>query len=191
MKQRNIAIKCLLFVMVLLLMGIMGDTAGSKADIPLEQVSLPAGFKIELYASDVPDARLMVLSPSGTLFAGTRRAGNVYALRDHNNDFRTDEIVNLAKGMKFYTGSMFPARYHHQIFMPEHGSWNRSVPIGYRITLALFDKSRAPRYEIFAEGWLQGSTAWGRPVDLVAMADGSLLVSDDKAGVIYRISYSK
>ena len=67
--------------------------------------------------------------------------------------------------------------------------WNRSVPIGYRITLALFDKNRAPRYKIFADGWLQGNKAWGRPVDLVEMADGSLLVSDDKAGVIYRISY--
>jgi glucose/arabinose dehydrogenase len=94
-------------------------------------------------------------------------------------------------GMKFYKGSMFPSMYRHQIFMAEHGSWNRSIPIGYRITLALFDNDRRPRYEIFAEGWLQGNRAWGRPVDIVEMADGSLLVSDDKAGAIYRISYSK
>lgn len=362
--------------MILLLMGTMGGAAGRKAEIPLEQVSLPAGFKIELYASNVPNARSMVLSPTGTLFVGTRRAGKVYAVLDQNDDFHADEVITLANGlnmpngvafksgslyvaevnrvlrydnieqqlhkpprpvvirndfptdkhhgwkyiaigpdemiyvpvgapcniceqkdpryasimrmqldgsgleifakgirntvgfdwhpltkelwftnngrdwmgdelppdtlhlaskknlhfgfpychagdipdpqygnrrnceefsppalklgphvaplgMKFYTGSMFPSEYRHQIFMAEHGSWNRSVPIGYRITMALFDENRRPRYEIFAEGWLQGDKAWGRPVDLVVMRDGSLLVSDDKAGVIYRISYSK
>lgn len=92
-------------------------------------------------------------------------------------------------GMKFYTGEMFPSTYRHQIFIAEHGSWNRSIPIGYRISLARFDKKQPPRYEIFAEGWLQGEKAWGRPVDIIEMNDGSLLVSDDKAGVIYRISY--
>ncbi|MGD2098826.1 MAG: hypothetical protein PVG35_14695 [Desulfobacterales bacterium] len=59
-----------------------------------------------------------------------------------------------------------------------------------RITLALFDKKQPPRYEIFAEGWLQGDRARGRPVDIAEMADGSLLVSDDRVGAIYRISYS-
>lgn len=95
-------------------------------------------------------------------------------------------------GMRFYTGKMFPKEYYHQIFIAEHGSWNRSVPIGYRITLVRLNKDRkAVSYEVFAQGWLQGRSAWGRPVDLLVMDDGSLLVSDDKAGAIYRISYGE
>ncbi len=376
MKPWLFTLQCLLSVWVTIFNTTLGDAAGRKADIPLEQLKLPAGFKIDLYASDIPNARSMVLSPTGILFVGTRQAGNVYAVLDQNDDFHADEVITLAKGlnmpngvafkngalyiaevsrvlrydnieqqlhsppepvivrndfptdkhhgwkyiaigpdgmlyvpvgapcnicekddpryasimrmhldgsgleiftrgvrntvgfdwhpqtnelwftnngrdwmgdelppdtlhlaskkglhfgfpychagdipdpqygnrrdceefsrpalklgphvaplgMKFYTGSMFPSAYRHQIFMAEHGSWNRSVPIGYRITMALFDENRRPRYEIFAEGWLQGDKAWGRPVDLVVMRDGSLLVSDDKAGVIYRISYSK
>lgn len=92
-------------------------------------------------------------------------------------------------GMRFYTGSMFPADYKDQIFIAEHGSWNRKDPIGYRITLVRIENNKAINYTVFAEGWLQGDTAWGRPVDVEVMPDGSLLVSDDKAGVIYRIVY--
>ena len=370
------AIKCLVAIMVLLLGTTAGFAAGGRAKIPLEQVKLPAGFNIDLYASNIPNARSMVLSPAGTLFVGTRKAGTVYAVLDRNGDFRADAVVTLAKGlnmpngvafkngalyvaevsrvlrydnieqqldsppepvivnnrfpadrhhgwkyiaigpdgmlyvpvgapcnickkedpryatimrmqldgsgleiftrgvrntvgfdwhpltrelwftnngrdwmgdelppdtlnhapqknlhfgfpychagdvpdprygnkrdcdefarpalklgphvaplgMKFYTGSMFPSAYRHQIFIAEHGSWNRSVPIGYRITLAVFGENRPPRYEIFAEGWLQKGKAWGRPVDIIEMPDGSLLVSDDRAGAIYRISYRK
>jgi len=92
-------------------------------------------------------------------------------------------------GMRFYTGRLFPAEYRNQIFIAEHGSWNRSRPIGYRITMVRFSGNRPVSYEVFAEGWLLGGKAWGRPVDIEVMADGSLLVSDDKAGAIYRISY--
>jgi len=94
-------------------------------------------------------------------------------------------------GMRFYTGKMFPSEYHNQIFIAEHGSWNRSEKIGYRITLASRDEQGHLRYSVFAEGWLQGQEAWGRPVDVLVMPDGALLVSDDSAGVIYRISYKK
>jgi glucose/arabinose dehydrogenase len=94
-------------------------------------------------------------------------------------------------GMRFYTGSMFPAGYRDQIFIAEHGSWNRSVPIGYRITLVRLKGNRAVSYETFAEGWLRNGRVSGRPVDLQVMPDGSMLVSDDKGGVIYRISYRK
>lgn len=94
-------------------------------------------------------------------------------------------------GMRFYTGRMFPKKYRQQIFIAEHGSWNRSVPIGYRISLVELDGSKAVRYSVFAEGWLQGSRPFGRPVDVLVMADGSLLISDDLAGVIYRISYER
>ena len=96
-----------------------------------------------------------------------------------------------ALGMRFYTGDMFPAEYKNQIFIAEHGSWNRSRKIGYRITLVKLEGNAPVSYEPFAEGWLQGDAVSGRPVDLLVMPDGSLLVSDDHAGVIYRITYSK
>ncbi|MHB9030624.1 MAG: PQQ-dependent sugar dehydrogenase [Candidatus Latescibacterota bacterium] len=96
-----------------------------------------------------------------------------------------------ALGMRFYTGNMFPAQYRNQIFIAEHGSWNRSTPIGYRVTLVRLEGNRAASYETFAEGWLQSGGAWGRPVDVQVMPDGALLVSDDQAGAIYRISYGR
>ncbi len=93
-------------------------------------------------------------------------------------------------GVKFYTGTMFPPEYRGQIFIAEHGSWNRSKKIGYRVTLVRLDGNRAVSYEPFAEGWLKNEQASGRPVDLIVRDDGSLLVSDDFAGKIYRITYS-
>jgi glucose/arabinose dehydrogenase len=95
-------------------------------------------------------------------------------------------------GLKFYTGSMFPALYRNQIFIAEHGSWNRSKKIGYRVSLVKVENNTtAVSYETFASGWLNEATqtAWGRPVDVLVLKDGSMLVSDDFAGVIYRISY--
>ena len=94
-----------------------------------------------------------------------------------------------ALGMRFYTGNMFPAEYRNQIFIAEHGSWNRSRKIGYRLTLVRLGTDGEVSYAPFAAGWLQGESNWGRPVDVLVMPDGSLLVSDDQAGLIYRISY--
>jgi len=92
-------------------------------------------------------------------------------------------------GMRFYTGTMFPAEYHNQIFIAEHGSWNRTSPTGYRISLVRLQDGRPTSYEAFAQGWLQSVSAWGRPVDVLVMPDGALLVSDDRANSVYRISY--
>ena len=92
-------------------------------------------------------------------------------------------------GVKFYTGEMFPAEYRNQVFVAEHGSWNRSKKIGYRVSLVRLDGNQAVSYEPFAFGWLQGESVSGRPVDLIVKQDGSLLVSDDFSGKIYRISY--
>jgi glucose/arabinose dehydrogenase len=96
-----------------------------------------------------------------------------------------------ALGMRFYTGAMFPAEYRDQIFFAEHGSWNRSKKIGYRVALARLQGDRVAAYEGFAEGFLEGERVWGRPVDVEVAADGALLVSDDHAGAIYRITYRK
>lgn len=363
-----------LAILILLPLRLTGSPQGKDRDLPLEKIKLPPGFKISIYADNIPNARSMTLSPKGTLFVGTRKAGNVYAVLDTNKDQRADRVITLAEGlnmpngvalregalyvaevnrvlrfddiearlndppkpvvindsfptdrahgwkfirfgpdgllyvpvgapcnicerederyasitrmkpdgsgvevfahgvrnsvgfdwhpvtkelwftdngrdwlgddqppdelnhapkkgmhfgfpychggdipdpefgkerdckeftppamklgphvaalgMRFYTGSMFPEEYKNQIFIAEHGSWNRSIPIGYRITLVRLKDNKAVKYEIFAEGWLQGKRAWGRPVDVQVMPDGALLVSDDKAGVIYRITY--
>lgn len=115
--------------------------------------------------------------------------------KGHNaSDYTPPEIEldahTAALGMKFYRGDMFPAEYQGQIFIAEHGSWNRDTPIGYRIELVTVKDGKAVNRTTFAEGWLQDGKAWGRPVDVLVMPDGSMLVSDDAAGVIYRITYS-
>jgi hypothetical protein len=96
-----------------------------------------------------------------------------------------------ALGMRFYTGKMFPKEYQNNIFVAEHGSWNRRNKIGYRLKLVRLKNNKVVKQEVFAEGWLEQENAWGRPVDVLVMPDGALLVSDDYAGVIYRISYKK
>jgi glucose/arabinose dehydrogenase len=96
-----------------------------------------------------------------------------------------------ALGMRFYTGDMFPAVFDSRIFIAEHGSWNRSVPTGDRISVVDVSGNQADRYQPFAEGWQIGRIRWGRPVDVLVMQDGALLVSDDYAGAIYQISYAK
>jgi len=349
---------------------------GSSGDLDLSRIKLPPGFRIEVFASGVENARSLALSPNGTLFVGSRSAGNVYAVIDRDSDHQADRVVRIARGldmpngvalrdgslyvaevsrilryddieahldsppqpavvrrdypsehhhgwkfirfgpdgwlyvpvgapcniclsddrrfasitrmnpdgsavevfasgvrntvgfdwhpgtkqlwftdngrdmmgddippdelnhaprqglhfgypfchgadvadpeygrrrgcgefkppaqalgphvaalgMRFYTGTMFPPEYRGQIFIAEHGSWNRSTPIGYRIMLVRLKEGRAASYEVFAEGWLQGRQAWGRPVDLEVMPDGSLLVSDDHGDAIYRISYAR
>ena len=95
-----------------------------------------------------------------------------------------------ALGMRFYTGTMFPSRYRGAIFIAEHGSWNRSSKIGYRVSVVPVQGSRALGYETFAGTWLRGEHTLGRPVDVEVMPDGALLVSDDDSGAIYRIWYA-
>ena len=116
-----------------------------------------------------------------------------YGNRHPCSDF-TPPVVKLdahvaSLGMKFYTGKMFPAEYKNQILIAEHGSWNRTIPIGYRISLVRFNKDGTTSYTRFAEGWLQGVIPWGRPVDLLQLKDGSVLVSDDFGNAVYRITY--
>ncbi len=124
------------------------------------------------FGNSVPDPEFTGADPSGVTPSARDLGAHVAAL-----------------GMRFYNGSLFPEKYRGGIFIAEHGSWNRSVPAGYRIMFVALRDSLPVSYEVFAEGWLQGSIAWGRPVDVLVMPDGSLLVSDDKAGVVYRISY--
>ena len=92
-------------------------------------------------------------------------------------------------GVRFYTGDMFPAEFRDQAFIAEHGSWNRSQKIGYRVMRVRFEDGVAVEYSPFAEGWLDGQSTRGRPVDLLQLDDGSLLVSDDYDDKVYRIYY--
>ena len=362
-------------IILLLLTILINISCASENKHDRNTIKLPDGFKIEIYASNIPNARSMVLSKSGILFVGTRSAGNVYALIDNNKDKKVDEVITIASGLdmpngvdlkdgdlyvaeasriikfenieanleknprytvirddfpnershgwkfikfgpdgklyvpigapcniclreddaryasitrmnadgsdfeiyasgirntvgfdwhtetndlwftdngrdmlgdnippdelncapvkglnfgypflhgknildpefgsqadtstytkpiqelgphvaalglQFYTGNMFPAEYKNQIFIAEHGSWNRSEKIGYRISLVKLNGNKPVSYEVFAEGWLHGDNVSGRPVDIELMPDGSMLISDDYANCIYRITY--
>jgi glucose/arabinose dehydrogenase len=96
-------------------------------------------------------------------------------------------------GLKFYTGSMFPDAYKNQLFIARHGSWNRKRKIGYDLSLVKLAGNKSAGQEAFASGWLDEAAqkSWGRPVDVLVAPDGALFVSDDQAGVIYRITYKK
>jgi glucose/arabinose dehydrogenase len=93
-----------------------------------------------------------------------------------------------ALGMRFYDGTSFPEKYRGGIFIAEHGSWNRTTPNGYRVMFVPMRDGRAAGYEVFATGWQSGPAAFGRPVDVEIAPDGALLVSDDRAGAVWRIS---
>jgi glucose/arabinose dehydrogenase len=94
-------------------------------------------------------------------------------------------------GMRFYTGKMFPEKYRNSIILAEHGSWNRSRKSGYRVMLAQLEGNRVAAYEPLIEGWLDPATdgVTGRPVDVETLDDGSLLVTDDYRGAVYRVTY--
>ncbi|WP_339696601.1 sorbosone dehydrogenase family protein [uncultured Roseivirga sp.] len=99
-------------------------------------------------------------------------------------------------GLRFYQGDMFPAKYKNNIIVAQHGSWNRTLDaghIGYQLRFVQVEGDKVISSEIFASGWLnkEDNKGWGKPVDILEMPDGSILVSDDVAGVIYRISYEK
>ena len=145
---------------------------------------------------DIPPDELNHAPAPGLHFGFPYCHGGKFLDPKFGGDRACDEFVPPAKalgphvaalGMRFYTGSMFPETYRGQIFFAEHGSWNRSNKIGYRVMRVELDGDQPVSYETFAEGWLQGEEAWGRPVDVLVMPDGALLVSDDEAGVIYRI----
>lgn len=148
---------------------------------------------------DLPPDELNKVEQIGLHFGYPHCHGNdivdpEFDLPEGCSGFRKPELTFgahvAALGMRFYTGTNFPESYKNQIFVAEHGSWNRSEPIGYRVMLVKMVNGRATTAEVFADGWLRrNGRAWGRPVDIEQLPDGSLLVSDDKAGVIYRIAY--
>ncbi|RAR63964.1 hypothetical protein C7401_105228 [Paraburkholderia unamae] len=156
----------------------------------------------DMLGDDIPDDKLNRLSHTGEDFGFPYCHGDNVADPEfgagHPCSGFTPPVAKLGAhvaslGMRFYTGSMFPAAYANSIFIAEHGSWNRSKKVGYRVVRisANPDGSNA-RQDVFAQGWLNSDeTQWGRPADVLPLPDGSLLISDDYAGAIYRVTYSK
>ncbi|OUS71242.1 sorbosone dehydrogenase [Pseudoalteromonas sp. A601] len=94
-------------------------------------------------------------------------------------------------GIHFYNGKQFPSDYKQQLFVAEHGSWNRSKKSGYKVAVATIEQGRVIKYTPFITGFMKNEETLGRPVAFAELADGSLLISDDYANVIYRVSYKK
>lgn len=96
-------------------------------------------------------------------------------------------------GVKFYTGTMFPEKYRGMALIAEHGSWNRTSKVGYKISTVTLEDNKAVHYDTFLDGWLNEETqeAFGRPVDILQLDDGSILISDDLGDAIYRLSYNE
>jgi glucose/arabinose dehydrogenase len=146
----------------------------------------------DLLGDNIPPDELNHLTTQGEHFGFPDCHGRV----GECDDF-TPPVVELgphvaALGLLFYKGEMFPEEYRNKIIIAEHGSWNRTVPIGYRLTTVdLTGSDSADNYQSFVDGWLQGKEAMGRPVDLIELPDGSLLISDDLKGAVYRLTYSK
>jgi len=131
------------------------------------------------HQGDVPDPDF------GSLFPQENFTEPAYKLEPHSAPL----------GLRFYTGTMFPEKYHNNLIIAQHGSWNRTPEaghIGYQLRFVEIDNDKVVSSEVFADGWLdkEANKGWGKPVDILQMPDGAILVSDDVAGAIYRISYS-
>ncbi|MCU7373936.1 PQQ-dependent sugar dehydrogenase [Paucibacter sp. O1-1] len=151
---------------------------------------------------DIPAGEINRITAKGQFFGYPWRQGKT-RITEHGYDkdplpanITDPQVYTIAHaadlGMSFYTGKQFPAKYQGGFFSAQHGSWNRTKPVG---ALVLFTSLKADgtadKTEVFAEGWLDENGLYrGRPVDVAVMKDGSLLISDDFAGALYRVSYS-
>lgn len=154
----------------------------------------------DLLGDDIPPCELNTVPTQGLHFGYPYCHGGTIKDPEFGDKRACDEFAKPALnfgahvaplGLKFYTGSMFPAEYQNQLIVAEHGSWNRSKKSGYKLNLVKFDANGVATAETFVSGWLdeESQKVSGRPVDVLQLLDGSLLVSDDHAGKIYRISY--
>ncbi len=154
----------------------------------------------DLMGDDMPPCEINLAPAAGMHFGfpfchGRDIADPEFGSQRRCNEF-TPTVFDLPAhvapvSLKFYTGSQFPPQYRNQILLAEHGSWNRTRKVGYRLSLLQLEGNRVVGYRAFVDGWLdeEKNDAWGRPADILQMPDGSVLLSDDYAGVIYRIAY--
>ncbi len=157
--------------------------------------------RVDGMGDDIPPGELNRATEAGQHFGfpwygGGKVRTNEYAGSEPPANVTFPEVEMVAHaadlGLHFYKGKMFPAKYRGGIFSAQHGSWNRTTPIGARVMFTkLNEEGGAESTEVFASGWLNESTGAysGRPVDVVELQDGSILVSDDPVGALYRISY--
>ena len=155
----------------------------------------------DMLGDDIPPCELNRVSEAGQHFGYPFCHGGMIKDPDFGNQRPCSDFVAPVQalgahvaplGVKFYTGDMFPEKYKQYAFIAEHGSWNRSKKVGYKIALVQLVDGQAVAYETFLEGWLDESEQerFGRPVDLLFLEDGSLLISDDFGDAIYRVTYS-
>jgi glucose/arabinose dehydrogenase len=156
--------------------------------------------QVDGMGDDIPPGELNRQTAAGQNFGHPWFGGGTVRTNEYKGEEPPADIVHPVVemdahaadlGMMFYTGSQFPAKYRNGIFSAQHGSWNRTKPIGARVMFtSVNDDGSVGETEVFAEGWLDGNGEYlGRPVDVAQLRDGSILVSDDLVGAIYRISY--
>lgn len=156
---------------------------------------------VDMMGNDVPHDELNAAPKAGLHFGFPYYAGgdarqsewkDKTPPKDVTFPVATFQAHSANLGFKFYTGKQFPAEYQGNAIIAQHGSWNRSQPVGYQLVRVKFDdQHRVAGTEVFIDGWLNDGEAWGRPTDVLQLGDGSLLVSDDYSGVIYRVSYGE
>ncbi len=156
--------------------------------------------QVDGMGDDQPPGELNRIASAGLDFGFPWYGGGKVRTNEYKNDTppanavfpQVEQAAHAADlGLIFYTGTMFPAKYRGAIFSTQHGSWNRTVPVGARLMVTYLkdDGNVAGKSEPFAEGWNDNGYYLGRPVDVAQLPDGSLLVSDDLVGALYRISY--
>ena len=157
--------------------------------------------QVDGMGDDIPPGELNHQTAAGQNFGFPWYGGGDVRTNEYADQSVPEGLINPAVetvahaadlGMSFYTGDMFPASYKNAIFSAQHGSWNRTEPVGARVMVTFIDDEGNVTMEPFAEGWLDENGEYlGRPMDVAQLRDGSLLVSDDLAGAIYRISYGE
>lgn len=155
----------------------------------------------DMMGDDIPPGELNAAPEKGMHFGFPYYAGGKERHEDWADKTPPKEVTfpaaefqahTAALGMKFYTGNMFPVDFKGDVIIAQHGSWNRTEPVGYQLMRVTFDENNeVSGHETFIDGWLNDGEAWGRPTDVLQLPDGSVLVSDDFNGVIYRVSYGE
>lgn len=156
---------------------------------------------VDMMGNDIPHDELNAVPKKGMHFGFPFYAGGDARQKDWADKTPPKKVAfpvvqfqahSANLGFKFYTGKQFPSEYQGDAIVAQHGSWNRDKPVGYQLMRVKYDAEHQVKHsEVFIDGWLNNDEAWGRPTDVLQMPDGSLLISDDYNGVIYRVSYGE
>ncbi len=154
----------------------------------------------DMMGDDIPPCELNRVTEAGQHFGYPYCHGGTIKDPEFGEKYPCSDFVPPVQALgahvaplavKFYRGKMFPEKYREYAFIAEHGSWNRSSKVGYRISLVQLQNNKAVSYETFIDGWLNDASQeqFGRPVDILFLEDGSMLISDDYGDAIYRVTY--